>query len=177
MRLFIAVMFDEETKDKISQAITDIRAYSSAGDFTPRQKLHITVLFLGETNEDKLQAIINALDGIKEKPFHIKLSAIGNFCMGNKGELYYLAAEESRALKAIHNYLRKKLCEKGFSPGNKNFKPHVTLCRRLVLNEPMKTLLMKSRYDITYKVTSINLMKSERINGCVQYCCVYSKKL
>ena len=41
----------------------------------------------------------------------------------------------------------------------------------------MKTLLMKSRYDITYKVTSINLMKSERINGCVQYCCVYSKKL
>ena len=49
MRLFTAINFDDNIKDALSAAISELKARGIRGTFTLRENLHLTLVFLGET--------------------------------------------------------------------------------------------------------------------------------
>lgn len=53
MRLFIAIDLNNEIKDILNHSIQELKRNSVSGNFTPLENLHLTVVFIGETNNTK----------------------------------------------------------------------------------------------------------------------------
>ena len=82
MRLFTAICFDEETKKALFSAAKAAENFSS-GNFTREGNLHLTLVFIGETEREN--EIKSALSEVEFPSFEIKTEGIGLF---EKGILY-----------------------------------------------------------------------------------------
>lgn len=176
MRLFIAINFDEQTKDELYDIINDFKAHTSGGSFTLRENLHLTLVFIGET--DKKQAAIQAINKISTKRFNMELSDIGSF-RREGGDIFWAGIKTCPKLFALNNALTKNLEENSFMLDKRKFNPHLTLGRRvrLLSNSPDFNVLNKRLSGIHVPVEEISLMRSERINGRLTYSVIHSKKL
>ena len=71
MRLFIAINFDDKIKDELCLLTDELKNYSVSGNFTRRENLHLTLVFIGETPSNKITSIKSAIDNIQQQPFDI----------------------------------------------------------------------------------------------------------
>jgi 2'-5' RNA ligase len=123
--------------------------------------VHITLKFLGDIHEDKVEHIASALSEIKCKPFEAGIKGIGVFpkpsyvrviWLGGYGEFDTLHREVERVLSPF------RFEKKG------DFTPHATLAR--VKQQVNRIELMEKIKDIgdadlgTFSVSSISLKKS-----------------
>ena len=53
MRLFIAINFNTETCTQLLALRDELRIESQRGSFTAPENLHLTLVFLGECDEDR----------------------------------------------------------------------------------------------------------------------------
>ena len=173
MRLFIAVNFNDETKDRLHEIQEQLRSQSTNGNFTRRENLHLTLAFLGETPEEKLGHLIKIIDEviineIKPPPFEVCFNTTGCFTHGNK-DLWWIGAERNTPglshLEAIHSRLIDRLSEEGFSVDRKPFSAHITIAREIT----HKQKIILDRPDIVIGIDRISLMKSEHIRGLLTY--------
>ena len=162
MRLFVAVNFTPEMKDALEKAARNLREQSVSGNFTRRENLHMTLAFIGETNE--VVRAKAALDKCKGPGFEIALRGTGRF-----GDLYWVGTENSAELSALASKVRSALKSEGFVLERSAFKPHITIARRV-------TVKGKADFEAPHarmRVRRISLMKSERINGKLTYTEIY----
>ena len=172
MRLFIAINFNEEIKKELSNNINFLKTNSIKGNYTNIDNLHLTLVFLGEVEEERLSLIKNIIDGLEASSGLIN---IGNYDSFRKG-LIYREAKDNGGLVKIYNYLYTKLKEKGFNIEDREFRSHITLGREVIFKrdfyfEYAKVKPLEFRYD------SISLMLSTRENGKLVYKELYLKKL
>jgi 2'-5' RNA ligase len=145
MRLFIAVTPDNTTKRRIMAVQELIKAQSSRGKFVPPENLHLTLVFLGETPEDRLAGIKRILDTITVPTFEMRFSRAGFFKRAHK-ELWWLSPDYEEGghnkaglqdksgllpLIAIQRQLTADLLAAGFSVDTRPFRAHITLAREI----------------------------------------------
>lgn len=171
MRLFVAVNFSEEIKDALQKDMARFAEYAVDGNFSRRQNLHLTVVFIGETEAvDKVKA---AMDCIDAKQFSLYINGFGRF-RRTGGDIYWRGIKPNKELEKIYGQLTKALIDSGFAIDVRPFKPHLTLGRQVVVKDgfdryDFEKTLPKLRAD----VNRISLMKSERINGRLTYTEIY----
>ena len=166
MRLFIAIHFSRQIKDVLLKCIDDLRSLAVSGNFTREENLHLTLAFIGESND--VRTINRILDGIAVPPFNLTVGGFGHF-----GYLYWVGVDRSPALAELAGYLRRRLLEAGFDIEKRPFRPHITVARQLEAALPIHADVPKT----TMTVSRVSLMKSERINGKLTYTEVYSREL
>ncbi len=177
MRLFIAINFDDKIKDELCLLTDELKNYSVSGNFTRRENLHLTLVFIGETPSNKITSIKSAIDNIQQQPFDIKFANIGKF-KRTGGDIFWIGIDKMPALSSIYTQLYNNLTACGFNIESREYKPHLTLSRQMVLNLPLDYDNLNDyipKQNIT--INKISLMKSERINGKLIYTEIYSKKL
>ena len=126
MRLFIAVNFSEELKDKIKTISEKVAQYTEQGRFTEKAHMHLTLEFLGEVPEVRVKEIQAAMEAVKSAPFSITLSRLGYF-KRNEGNIYWLGIAENKELMALQKELHRLLLAKDFKLENREYRPHITL--------------------------------------------------
>lgn len=167
MRLFIAINFNDEIKKLLSKAADELKNLSVSGSFTRPENLHLTLIFIGET--DRLSDIKHCLDSVECPPFKVAVgSAYGCF-----GTTLWAGVKADEELNFLVKTLRRALLEKGFKIDERRFKPHVTLARS-TSDCPTAEMSLSSAAMV---VNSISLMKSERINGLLTYTDIYKRHL
>lgn len=177
MRLFIAINFDDKIKDELCLLTDQLKNYSVSGNFTRRENLHLTLVFIGETPSNKITSIKSAIDNIQQQPFDIKFTHIGKF-KRTGGDIFWVGIDKMPALSSVYTQLYNNLTACGFNIESREYKPHLTLSRQMVLNLPLDYDNLNDyipKQNIT--INKISLMKSERINGKLIYTEIYSKKL
>ena len=177
MRLFIAINLTSEIKAYLMAAILELKKEAFKGNFTHRENLHLTLVFLGELSEEKTDIIKTAMNQIKGEPFLLSLSGFGRF-KRNSGDIHWAGVDKSEALIMIQKQLIGELEKAGFSPENKEYAPHLTLGREVRLSEPSGNIyesLPAAKQEMT--VSRISLMKSERIDGKLVYSEIYGREL
>ena len=176
MRLFVAVNFSGETKEKLFELREQIRVQASRGNFSRPENFHLTLAFLGETPEDKLRLLFRIMGEINSPPFEIIFNRIGSFTHSRK-ELWWIGADAERGglplLGAIHRQLLSRLDEEGFSVDKRPFNAHITLGREVKHSAPIVT----ETPEIVVRVDRISLMKSEHIGGILTYTELMGKPL
>lgn len=166
MRLFVAITFSDEVKTALQSAREQLRAASSDGNFTRDENLHLTLAFIGESND--LITIRRIMDRAAGESFPMAISGTGRF-----GDLYWVGIEENPALRDLADRLCQGLRGAGFPIEDRPFKAHITLVRQLRAKRPV-------RFDVPrteMRVERISLMKSERVGGKLVYTEVYGRAL
>ncbi|MFA9380507.1 MAG: RNA 2',3'-cyclic phosphodiesterase [Acetanaerobacterium sp.] len=177
MRLFTAINFDEPTKDTLTDIIHTLKDAAHTGSFTSRQNLHLTLVFIGEVAQPHVHDIKIAMERIEEKPFILDLGGTGSF-VRDSGEIFWVGAYKSRALLSVRDQLNERLVQAGCAVEMREFKPHLTLARELSLDAGFdREHLAKEVGAIRMPVKSIDLMRSERIDGVLTYTRIHSKWL
>ncbi|MGI6588597.1 MAG: RNA 2',3'-cyclic phosphodiesterase [Peptococcia bacterium] len=177
MRLFIAINFNKEIKNSLYENIKRLKSYANQGNFTPPENLHLTLVFLGEVVPDKVSRIKQVMDKVIAEPFALTISNLGRF-ERREGDIYWLGIEKSTTLLSIYNQLSKNLIQAGFPLEKREYKPHLTLGRRVILKQQFnKAEFDQNMQSMNIKVDKISLMKSERIKGKLTYTEIYAKKL
>jgi RNA 2',3'-cyclic 3'-phosphodiesterase len=169
MRLFISINLEEQLVDQFYKKVEELKEHSVRGRFPQPGNMHITVVFLGET--ENVEAVKQAMDQISAHPFELKFKKISKFTRQGR-ETYYVSLRKNSMLQYINEQLTESLSKAGFEPDKREYTPHLTLGRNVVLNwdfdfeEFSKNVAeMKARM----KVEKISLMKSERVEGKQKY--------
>lgn len=177
MRLFTAINFNDTVKDKLCEPMERLKESAIKGKFTCRENLHLTVVFIGEVDPQKLQNIKLAMDRVAEKPFDLRLSGIGSF-KREGGDILWVGAEKTEQLSSVYHQLCERLLQIGISIETRAYKPHLTLARELVMPAAFSMEAFSQETEpLKVKVNSIDLMKSERIGGKLTYTKIYEKLL
>lgn len=170
MRLFIAINFNKQETKTLKDYLEKIKDASEFGSFSKPENLHLTLTFIGETND--VIAAKKAVDQLSANEFTLKFSGVGLFSKAD-GDVYYTAVEDNENLTALVNQLTSSLNQQGFKIKNRKYTPHITLGRRVKLNKKIADMVCER----SVLVNKISLMKSETINGELKYTEVYNKML
>lgn len=155
-----------EAKAALLDAMDDLRRQAD-GNFTRPENLHLTLAFIGETN-DLLKATA-ALEQVKGVPFKMRLRGAGHF-----GDLWWAGLEKCPPLEKLAADAQRALRKAGFPIEERPFRAHVTLARQV---RPLGGSIFLRVKPAETRVTRLSLMKSERVNGQLTYTEVWSKEL
>ncbi len=154
MRLFIAICFDENMLDSLTEIQDDLMRCGVKGNYTPRENLHMTLAFIGE-NDDPEQ-IVEVMQKVPLRSFSIKLNGFRPF-----KDMFFAELEENDNLRDYVKRLRAALLEEEIPFDRKKFLPHVTLIRNADCTRG-KAFLPEFQESEAMRVNGISLMKSER---------------
>ena len=157
-RLFIAIPIPKDIKNKI------INTTILPDNFrlTRPENLHITILFLGDTEESQISDIKNILDkSVKNySSFNLEISKYDQFPASGYPRIIFLTGEKGKnELFNLANDIRYKLKQIGFFD-NKSFKYHITVARQKFKKEE-QIFLPEINDPIEYKINKIILFRSD----------------
>ena len=126
-RLFIAIPIEENIKSLLIENTKLPKFYR----ITKRENLHITILFLGDTDENQIPQINSILQKAtqKEKAFNLSIDSFGQFPEKGLPRIIFVTGSEGcQKLINFANLIRDDLKTIGFYD-DKDFKYHITVGR------------------------------------------------
>ena len=160
MRLFIGIKLDTKAQKKINSYFNLLYENKVTGNYTKVSNLHMTLVFLGETSEDKVSVIKKILKNIDLSIDMIKITKMTMLKDILVGEV-----ENNNQLQEIYNSLRSNLKANGIYFDDHSLYPHITLIRKVNNHEKFvgKEMNIISNFD------HITLFESKRINNDLVY--------
>jgi len=132
IRAFIAVEIDNQTKQKISELISDLKKSNADVKWITENQMHLTLKFLGNIDENKVADISNALSRIADNlsAFTINFSGLGAFPGMNHPRVVWLGVNKgAESLIKLNEKIETAMEKTGFKKENRKFEPHLTLAR------------------------------------------------
>lgn len=177
IRLFIALNFNKEVKAQINEVIDRVKFNSVQGKFVNEEHMHLTLEFLGEIQRNRLDLIKEIMDGLEFGRFTLQLTKVGYF-KRPEGSIYWIGVKENDTLFGLQKKLHNSLLDKGFELEDREYKPHITLGRKVKLKDGYNTDELKDIVEkIEIDISKVDLMKSEFINGKLIHSLMYSRRL
>ena len=138
MRLFIAVNFNDGTKDRLLTLCDQLRSRSESGRFSAPSVLHLTLAFLGECDGRQAAGAKSAMDAVKFERVDITIERVGRF-KRNGGDIWWAGVTESKPLISLQRDLAEKLIAANFALDQRRYNPHITLGREVITDaQPWK---------------------------------------
>lgn len=166
MRLFIAINFDEQTKQNIVSVQQQLKKLAK-GNFAHAENLHLTLAFLGEVHPNRVDDIKQAMNITEVSPLTLTFDHV-NYFKRDGGDLWWIGLAENKVLLEMQRKLCSHLSDAGFILEDRRFSPHITLARKVHLHQnPNHRPLLDACFKTD--VDAISLMRSERIHGKLTY--------
>ena len=162
MRVFYALEFESKDLDQIEMVQKELSTYCSSCRIMDKDSFHMTLCFIGEVNEERLDDLKGIMDSNTYTKETMIFDHIGFFKIRNK-YLYYLGGKENNVLRNVSDGLRSGLDEKKIQHADTPFKPHITLLRNVKeMNEEKLNELNDrlSKNPLKFNVYGIQLYKS-----------------
>jgi 2'-5' RNA ligase len=135
-RLFVALDPDDTVRDGVAAAVAGLRlAAGPAGRglrFGPSDRVHLTLRFLGDVAEERLEGVGAAVAGAAAEcpPLSLELRGAGAFPSPGRVRVAWLGLGGDLAqLAALAAALDQRLAPLGFAPEARPFTPHLTVAR------------------------------------------------
>ncbi len=177
MRIFFAIEFPEDVKEYLNQIQLVLKEQSIKGNFTHMDNYHLTLRFIGEINDhelDKLKEVIDEV-ALKQNCFELTMNKLGYFARGSK-LIIWVGINQNESLGRLYSQLEHSLKGKGYKEEERDFVPHVTLGRQIVLIEDFHKMKQQIKMDdIIIPVNKLSLMESTRVKGELRYIPLYNK--
>ena len=173
MRLFIAVPLPKDIQKKVFSFEQALREASSGGRFVPQGNHHITLRFIGESNDLADIAFAMEQTVVDARPFSLKLGEYGYFDHGGARTSFLKAEGDLSELFRIHEMLETNLWERGFCKGKGRLIPHITL-GRAVEHGDISHLSLPD--NASFRVNSIVLYESTNEKGRMVYTPVHTAR-
>lgn len=172
MRLFIAIELSGEMKKQLSVISRALRERATGGKFVSPENMHITLHYIGESED--VTGIASAMRAVSKgrKPFSVSLGGYGFFektASGNQRVSLVTVGGDTEALGELRKDILAALTELGYPGDGKPFMPHITLGRNVGMDELALFELEGMKLDLTQTVSGITLFESTRRDGKLVY--------
>ncbi len=164
-RGFIAI--DIDVSEKIKNIINQLEKSGANLKIVKAEKMHITLKFLGNTEEKLVDSIEKIMKKSVEKikPFEIEIKSTGVFPNENYIKVIWVGIENGEIIAEIAEKIDSTLSKIGFKKEKRKFSPHITIARVKSGRNKDKILQILNKYKgetlLKMKVESIKLKKSE----------------
>lgn len=178
-RTFVAVELNDEAREALQRRIARLKQSLPNVRLADPASLHLTLVFLGEIDDNQLSAVIAAsLDAARlSRPFTLGLDELGTFGSRRAPRVIWTGVRgEVERLLSLQQRLAMALEAQGFPREERPFSPHLTLAR---LKQPLapeiagqldllRQVLVPRDERATFAVDHIAVMKSElaRTGAC-----------
>lgn len=146
-RLFVAIDLDDAAREYVAAAIDALRANGVDARFTPREKWHATLAFLGPVERDRRPDVVAALQTAAAccRPFDLVLNTVGAFPDRRRPRVVWVGGSAAQPAFAVcANAVREALGAAGFAFEN-DAVPHVTVCRLKHSATPLPAVSLKGQ--------------------------------
>jgi 2'-5' RNA ligase len=143
MRTFIAIDLDPPLKERVALLVQKLNRGNPNVKWTEPAGMHLTLKFLGEVDEARVEETKTALRTIASRhhPFELGLKGTGTFPPGSRNPRVLWAGFEPREeLSALQADIEEELARLGVPREERPFHPHLTLGRVRTSRDIQKTL-------------------------------------
>lgn len=169
MRYFLAIPLNDDIKDYLFLLMEDIKKefkkHNLKASFVPKKNLHLTLMFLGELNDEKIDKIKNFIGKLKIKPFKFKIKTLGFFPNENLIRVLWVGIEPDKEVIKLQKNIDESLLEVLELKRDHEFGAHITLAR-----------IKESKYTIKI-LSPIKKMKLKEFEQNVDYFYLYRSEL
>ncbi|MFP4118941.1 MAG: RNA 2',3'-cyclic phosphodiesterase [Candidatus Woesearchaeota archaeon] len=157
MRLFIAIDCSE-----LKGYFSKLQQQMVPSDARLLDTFHLTLLFLGEQPETKLELLTRSLKQVSAKPFRLSFDHMGMFTIKRKRDIFWVGVQEKESVVILQRQITRQLKPYGVKP-QKRFIPHVTIARRkrfpgaLSSCAKRQSITKKSKYVDSFKLMQSTL--------------------
>jgi len=160
LRLFIAALLPDEIKAALGSYADSLGKSAEGMKWEKEEKLHVTLKFLGEVDEEKAGAVslVTSAAAQKYAPFEMTTGNLGGFPNLQNPRVLFVGLSENTGLSRLQREIDEGLEPLGFEREKRKFIPHVTIGR---VNGRLKTtgpLPLPER--IHFAINEISVVKS-----------------
>jgi len=160
-RLFVAIALPIPVRDVLLELTTPLTGVA----WTLPEQLHLTLRFLGDVPDDKLDAIQTHLATVRVEPFILPVEGLGTFPPKSPRVLWVGVGRGHPHLHQLRQRVDDTLLAAGLLALEvRTFHPHVTLARGTEKAAPAITRWMRARPDFVappFRVNAFDLIASE----------------
>ena len=137
MRLFVGIALGDELVRRLHVLLDAL--HERAAEMAPRaritwvppERLHVTVRFIGNADEDRARAIRSALEApLTVKPFDLIVAGVGTYPKGRPPRVIWAGISQgSSELQRMEHEMSGRLERLGIAREARDYRPHVTLAR------------------------------------------------
>ncbi|MDD5571062.1 MAG: RNA 2',3'-cyclic phosphodiesterase [Bacteroidales bacterium] len=156
-RLFVAIKI--ELSKELLDFISNLKNKSSEFaivKWVETNNIHITLKFLGNTDEGKIPEIENAFKSISlnHKSFYLEIEKFGAFRSFSKPEILWLGIKNNLQITLLAEEIDNSLNALGFDKENRKFKAHITIGRVKKINDRnlFCALLLEQEQNLLQKI-------------------------
>ena len=176
VRLFLALELPAPLLDELEQAVVPVRDEFRGFSWVRPGKRHLTLKFLGEVENSRLDGLAAAADQVarRHRPFAMEIGGIGAFPNFRRARVLWLGVEQEARLELLHHDVEVACESVGFEIEGRAFRPHITLARvrsRLDTDEARRLTRAAKKVDFsaTAPVEEITLFESTPGQGGSHY--------
>ncbi len=130
IRLFAAL----DVPDALKRQIEGLpRKGLDSARFSHIDDLHVTLRFMGEVEDSKVEEVKEILEGVRVKQFTVVVRGLALFEKKKQGVLY-APVESAKSVTHLSAEVTERLQKTGFVFSEQFYKPHVTIARLKNLN-------------------------------------------
>jgi 2'-5' RNA ligase len=129
MRIFIALDIPAEIRARMVEFMERARRYASDARWARPAGLHVTLKFVGEVKEDKLERIKSALATVKAPAFPVTFTDAGFFPTAKSPRVFWIGVSGGDALSQLAMAIDNATESAGIAKEQRPYSPHLTLAR------------------------------------------------
>ncbi|MDW7739473.1 MAG: RNA 2',3'-cyclic phosphodiesterase [Bacillota bacterium] len=150
LRLFIAVDLSDKQKHEVLNMQHRASEYLEGIKWVKPEGMHLTLKFIGETEEHKITEIKSAMDKafMNYEPIETVFGGCGVFPNLSRARIFWVDVSRGKeALNRLASSIDSELILYGFEPEKRDYRPHLTIGR--------------ARYPLPDKLVKIFLEQEE----------------
>jgi len=132
IRLFIALPLEKPAEEMLGRVVGDLRTCGGRVSWVRAENIHLTVKFLGDTEEDNVSRIAERLDEVSKdhRPVSVTIDRLGGFPNLSRPRVIWAGIEgDIEVLDLIAAEVDRRMQSLGWDLEKRGFKPHLTLGR------------------------------------------------
>jgi len=147
MRCFISIDVPENLREELVKMQEQLKMQDLNAKFVEKHNFHLTLKFIGEISDSKIESIKEKLKQVKYKKFKTHFGKVGVFSSENYIRVIWLSLEPEEEFEKIASQINTIL-----PFGDKRFASHVTLAR---------VRMIKDKKALIEKIKKIKILKME----------------
>jgi RNA 2',3'-cyclic 3'-phosphodiesterase len=126
MRLFVGIPLASEVATELSEAVARLRTPRDGLRWTMPESWHITLQFLGNTDQKHCDCVLERLAEIDAAAVWVQLGSLGFF---NRAGIFFVDVVSTPGLVALAERVVSATAPCGFVAETRPYHPHITLAR------------------------------------------------
>jgi 2'-5' RNA ligase len=175
LRCFIAIRVPGAVRKAIAETMDILKKSGADVKWVPEENVHITLKFLGSTNEASIGEIKESLHRsvAAYRPFSVRITGTGYFPAGRRPRVVWIGIDDAGTVSDLQRNVEEVMVKFGYEREKRPFSPHLTIGRvksdkRLAEMLKMLDTFREKRFG-EMEIKEITLMKSELRSAGAEY--------